>query len=349
MLNYICSVQKISKYWVFQLTGWIVFAFFNIYIAFLTKEISHSITIINLLFSITGIAFTHFYRNYLIKKAWINLQTEKLITNIFIASIVFSICATIVYYSLSFFFYREIIQQLKIQQLFGAFISILVLFAIWNAIYFAWNYIEKNRQGVINQLKSEALMKDLEIKAIKANLQPHFIFNSLNSIRALIDENPMLAREAITKISNILRNSISKQEETDTLANELKLVDDYLDLEKIRFEERLYFSKQIEENTLHVKVPTMMLQTLVENAIKHGISMLAEGGEIIIESFVEKENVIIQLKNTGKLKAEKTDDNNLGFGLNASRQRLHYLYNNKAAISICEKNNWVILTIKIPH
>lgn len=349
MLNYICRVQKISKYWVFQLTGWTVFAFFNIYIAFLTQEISNSIIIINLLFSITGIAFTHFYRNYLIKKAWINLQTEKLITNIFIASIVFSICATIVYYSLSFFFYREIIQQLKIQQLFGAFISILILFAIWNAIYFAWNYIEHNRQGVINQLKSEALMKDLEIKAIRANLQPHFIFNSLNSIRALIDENPMLAREAITKISNILRNSISKQEETDTLENELKLVEDYLDLEKIRFEERLHFSKQIEENTLHVKVPTMMLQTLVENAIKHGISMLAEGGEIIIESFVEKENVIIQIKNTGNLKTIKTQDNSLGFGLHASRQRLHYLYNNKAELSIREKNNWVILTIKIPH
>ena len=349
MLNYICKVQKISKYLAFQLTGWTAFAFFNIYIAFLTREINISIIIINLLFSVSGILLTHIYRNYLIKKEWIKLQTEKLITHIFIASVVFSACATIIYYSLSFIFYREIIQQLIFQQLFGAFISILILFAIWNAIYFIWNYIEHNRQVVINQLKSEALMKDLEIKSIRANLQPHFIFNSLNSIRALIDENPILARDAITKISNILRNSISKQEETDSLENELKLVEDYLDLEKIRFEERLHFSKQIEENTLHVKVPTMMLQTLVENAIKHGISMLAEGGEIIIKSFIENENVIIQIKNTGNLKTIKTNENSLGFGLHASQQRLHYLYGNKAELSIYEKNNWVMLTIKIPH
>ena len=349
MLNYICNVQKISKYSVFQLTGWTVFAFFNIYIAFLTQEISISIIIINLLFSIAGMLLTHVYRNYLIKKKWIKLQSEKLIANIFYASIIFSICSTIVYYSLSFIFYNEIIQQLKFQQLVGAFISILILFAIWNALYFIWNYIEKNRQVVINQLKSEALMKDLEIKSIRANLQPHFIFNSLNSIRALIDENPMLAREAITKISNILRNSISKQEELDTLENELKLVEDYLDLEKIRFEERLHFSKQMDENTLHVKVPTMMLQTLVENAIKHGISMLSEGGEIIIQSFVENEYVIIQIKNTGNLKTINTNENSLGFGLHASQQRLNYLYDNKAELSICEKNNWVILTIKIPH
>lgn len=348
MLNYICNVQKISKYSVFQITGWTVFAFFNIYIAFLTQEISFSIIIINLLFSIAGILLTHVYRNYLIKKKWIKLQSEKLIANIFYASIIFSICSTIVYYSLSFIFYNEIIQQLKFQQLVGAFISILILFAIWNALYFIWNYIEKNRQVVINQLKSEALMKDLEIKSIRANLQPHFIFNSLNSIRALIDENPMLAREAITKISNILRNSISKQEEMDTLENELKLVEDYLDLEKIRFEERLHFSKQMNENTLHIKVPTMMLQTLVENAIKHGISMLSEGGEIIIQSFVENEYVIIQIKNTGNLKTINTNENSLGFGLHASQQRLNYLYDNKSELSICEKNNWVILTIKIP-
>ena len=329
MLNYICNVQKISKYSVFQITGWTVFAFFNIYIAFLTQEISFSIIIINLLFSIAGMLLTHVYRNYLIKKKWIKLQSEKLIANIFYASIIFSICSTIVYYSLSFIFYNEIIQQLKFQQLVGAFISILILFAIWNALYFIWIYIEKNRQVVINQLKSEALMKDLEIKSIRANLQPHFIFNSLNSIRALIDENPMLAREAITKISNILRNSISKQEELDTLENELKLVEDYLDLD--------------------IKVPTMMLQTLVENAIKHGISMLSEGGEIIIQSFVENEYVIIQIKNTGNLKTINTNENSLGFGLHASQQRLNYLYDNKAELSICEKNNWVILTIKIPH
>lgn len=90
----------------------------------------------------------------------------------------------------------------------------------------------------------EASVKDLEIRTIRSNLQPHFIFNSLNSIRALIDENPELARNAITQISNILRNSITNQEITDSLENELKLVNDYLALEKIRFEERLQYQQK---------------------------------------------------------------------------------------------------------
>lgn len=348
MLDYICTVLKISKYWIFQLSGWGVFAFFNIYIAYLTREINSSVIIINLLLSLIGIFLTHLYRNFLIKHNWILLQTEKLMTNVFFASIFFTLSYAFFYYLLSFFFYREVIQQLKVQHILGAFISILILFGLWNAIYFAWSYVETNRQILINKLKSEAAMKDLEIKAIRANLQPHFIFNSLNSIRALIDEDPEEARNAITKISNILRNSISKQEETDTLENELKLVDDYLDLEKIRFEERLHFSKNIEEQTLPIQVPTMMLQTLVENAVKHGISMLEQGGEIFIETFIDNNKCYIKIINTGKLNKTKVHENSLGFGLNASQQRLNYLYKNEAELKIEEINNQVILTIKIP-
>lgn len=130
------------------------------------------------------------------------------------------------------FLYRESFHSLKIASLFGSIISVFLLFGCWSLIYFAWGNVEKNRNNVIHQLTLESTMKDLEIKTIRSNLQPHFIFNALNSIRALIDENPGQAREAITHISNILRNSITKQEPTDTLANELSLVDDYLALEK---------------------------------------------------------------------------------------------------------------------
>ena len=107
---------------------------------------------------------THLYRNFLVKNQWINLSTERLMLNVFIASFVFSFCYALVYYLLSFFFYFEIIEQLKMQHVFGAFISIFILFGIWNAIYFAWNYIENNRQILIKKLQTEALMKDLEIK-----------------------------------------------------------------------------------------------------------------------------------------------------------------------------------------
>ena len=339
---------KVSKYWIFQFSGWSIFAFFNIYIAFLTREINVSIIFLNILLSILGVLLTHFYRNFLLKQNWILLETEKLLKKVFVAAGLFGLTYTIIYYIFVFFFFKGVILQLKLEDLVGAFISILILFGIWNAIYFSWNYIENNRMILINRLKMESTLKDLELKTIRANLQPHFIFNSLNSIRALIDEDPELARTAITKISNILRNSITKQEATDTLENELKLVDDYLDLEKIRFEERLVFSKQIDKNTLQIQVPTMMLQTLVENAVKHGISMSEAGGYISISSFIENENVHIEIKNTGLLTETKNNKNSLGFGLSSSQQRLKILYNQEATLDLIEKNNEVILTITIP-
>jgi LytS/YehU family sensor histidine kinase len=117
------------------------------------------------------------------------------------------------------------------------------------------------------------MVKELELQTIKAHINPHFIFNSLNSIRALVDENPERARKAVTELSNILRSSLqSDKMETVSLQKELSIVKDYLALEYMRFEDRLKIVYDIDEDTLDRPVPPMMLQTLVENAIKHGIS-----------------------------------------------------------------------------
>ena len=228
----------------------------------------------------------------------------------------------------------------------GSWISSCVLLGIWVAIYFVWRYIENSRSALINRLQLESEMKDMEIKTLRSNLQPHFIFNSLNSIRALIDEDPNLAREAITKISNILRNSISKQEATDSLQNELQLTLDYLALEKIRFEDRLQFTTDISTDTLDIQIPTMMLQTLVENAIKHGISSMEHGGEIKIESSLANNTLVLKVKNSGKL-STKTHEESLGFGLQSSRKRLDHLYATHASLRIEEEADQVIVTVLI--
>ncbi len=140
-------------------------------------------------------------------------------------------------------------------------------------IYIVYHYVEKNRNDQLDRLKLETTVKELELKTIKSHINPHFIFNSLNSIRALVDENPKRARRAITELSNILRSSMqAEKSETVTLERELDIVKDYLALEQMRFEERLKIEFDIDEDTLQQQVPPMMLQTLVENAIKHGIS-----------------------------------------------------------------------------
>jgi two-component system, LytTR family, sensor kinase len=340
-------VYFFSKYFAFQIFGWGFFATTNIYIANVTHELSKGVFSINILLALFGLLFTHFYRYLIIHQKWKKSSTEKIIPYVLLATGTLTYLYIGVYYLLSklFNFYGWMSIQFDIN--IGSFIAAFVLFIIWNGIYFAWHYIEYNRGLVIERLELESHMKDLEIKTIKANLQPHFIFNSLNSIRALIDENPLLAREAITKISRILRQSISQQEATDTLANELQLVEDYLDLEKIRFEERLHFSKTIEPATLQMKVPTMMLQTIVENAIKHGISKLEAGGEIIVNASVSVNTLHIQVINSGSLKSDGTEANSLGFGLSSTRQRLALLYQSNAAFNIQEVGNFVQVDIYI--
>jgi LytS/YehU family sensor histidine kinase len=179
-------------------------------------------------------------------------------------------------------------------------------------------------------------VKSLELKTIKSHINPHFIFNALNSIRALIDEDPNRARQAVTGLSKILRSSMqSDQQEIITLEKELDIVKDYLALELIRFEDRLKVCYEIEEETLDNPIPPMMLQTLVENAIKHGIGKTIEGGEIVILAKEFNHQYELKVVNTGRLDKEPLHE---GFGLTSTSNRLNLIFGEKAAFSIYQSD-----------
>jgi LytS/YehU family sensor histidine kinase len=222
-----------------------------------------------------------------------------------------------------------------------------VYFFIWNLIYFTYHYVSKSRKQQLDTLQLEALVKELELKTIKAHINPHFIFNALNSIRALIDEEPSRARRAVTELSNILRSSLKAEKgETVTFEEELKIVKDYLALENMRFEERLQVSYEIDNDTLSLQVPPMMLQTLVENAIKHGISKQVRGGVVRIISNIRNQQHVLQVQNTGTLKGGVADG---GFGLSSTQDRLSLLYGNHARFEIRQlSDNLVQATVTIP-
>lgn len=209
-----------------------------------------------------------------------------------------------------------------------------ILIALWLLIYLVWHYINKNRNDQLDKLRLEATVKSLELKTIKSHINPHFIFNAHNSIRALVDENPQRARQAITQLSNILRSSMQVEKmETVALQQELDIVNDYLALEHMRFEERLRIEMNIDENTLTQPIPPMMLQTLVENAIKHGISKHVSGGTIKISSRFKHGSHEIVVLNTGNLNGHSNNGVE-GFGIISTQQRLNLLYQGKARFEI---------------
>ncbi len=220
-----------------------------------------------------------------------------------------------------------------------------ILIALWMLIYMVWHYVLKNGRDQVERLQLEKTVKELEIKTIKSHINPHFIFNSLNSIRALVEENPTRARTAITELSNILRSSLQVEKlETVPLERELSIVKDYLALEQTRFEERLQVNFDIDEKTLQQPIPPMMLQTLVENAIKHGISKRINGGVINIISRFEGKQLELLVQNTGRIQNDAE-----GFGINSTRNRLQFLHNGNSVFSISNLNeNLVQARITMP-
>lgn len=280
---------------------------------------------------------SHIMRGVIKAVELLNKNVNVQLVGFVLVSFGFAVIVGILETYLSMFLDLEYNEESKfdvLQKIISNFFTSFIYFFIWNCIYFIYHYISQTRKNQFDNLKLEALVKSLELKTIKSHINPHFIFNALNSIRALIDEDPVRARHAVTGLSKILRSSMqSDQQEIISLEKELDIVKDYLALELIRFEDRLRVVYQIDEETLDNPIPPMMLQTLVENAIKHGIGKTVEGGEIIIATTEHPDFYELKVINTGKLDMSTEHE---GFGLASTANRLNLIYGGKASFSILQ-------------
>jgi len=344
------AMSRNKRYWIFQLCGWGLFALINIFFAYSfdkmgSAEEQEKFYFRLIIFIVNGFLFSHLMRYIIIGFNLLQRRLEfQLILFTFI-TVVFAFVAAILESSVLVQFglesknaaFKDNFFLLVIYEAFSMFI----LYLIWNLIYFMYHFITKSQKQQLDTLKLEALVKELELKTIKAHINPHFIFNSLNGIRALIDEDPTRARNAITELSNILRSSMQTDKlESVSLEKELNIVKDYLALENMRFEDRLRVEYEIDEDTLDQPVPPMMLQTLVENAIKHGISKQIMGGKIRIVSDFKDHYHELAVQNTGKLVNGTAKGD--GFGLPSTLNRLSLLYGEKARFSIKQLTSEVV-------
>jgi LytS/YehU family sensor histidine kinase len=172
------------------------------------------------------------------------------------------------------------------------------------------------------------------LRLLQSQLNPHFLFNSLNGLRSLIADDPDRARDAVTQLSRILRYTLaSSDEELMTLERELELVEDYLALESMRLADRLRIERDIDAAARTVRVPAMLLQTLVENAIKHGIAALKSGGTVRLGARVEKGELVLRVSNPRETDAAEPSAAT-GTGLRNARQRLHLLFGERAQLNL---------------
>ena len=339
------SKQKL--YWFCQLFGWTLLIAVE-YLAYLFEDGFDPDALYLALANITlGVTLTHLYRLMIRRWNWVRLPFFRLAPRVLISVFILALIMTMV----NLPFDRLIVPQYFIDEpwvMFGYLMSWGKTMLAWVLSYTAYHYVEETRQFEIEKILLKTSIRESEAKVLRSQLNPHFVFNALNSIRALVYEDPVKAQQGITQLSNILRNSLlADRRKTVELREEIKTVDDYLALEKVRYEDRLQARVALDARTLFWQVPPMMLQTLVENAIKHGVSQVVGGGFVEITSRLEETDrglsdlCHIVIRNTGTL-GSVNESKSGGFGLKNTVQRLELLFGADAHFIIEQETDGIV-------
>jgi len=206
---------------------------------------------------------------------------------------------------------------------------------IWNAVRIERKLEEQGR-----------LLLEARLDALQRQINPHFLFNTLNSIASLVRSKPELAREMIVKLANILRMLLREREAFVPLGEELMFTDDYLDIEVVRFGDKLRVVKEIAEDTLEVAVPSMLLQPLIENSIKHGLEPRISGGTVTLRSRLERGRLVIEIEDDGvgvepggavAGPVSGLEREGSGIGMRNVRERMQVLYGESAQVEMVSR------------
>jgi hypothetical protein len=346
--------KREAIYWSAQIFGWSTYVLLAAVRGYLLDALNLGLLKFLITTFVLGILLSNLYRSFIIWQKWDALPLPSLILRVLLSNIIIGFVFTLLQAGVSDLFFSENKKLLipPYEDVFFLAINWIVIFILWSAIYFAVKFLRNYRSEEIKNLKYAALKHEVELNNLKSQLNPHFMFNSMNSIRALIDEEPNSAKDAVTRLSNLLRSSLlTGKKKFIPLAEELKLVKDYLALEKIRYEERLMTQIEIDPELMFCMIPPLMLQTLVENSIKHGISTLPEGGKLIIRATKEEDHYELSVLNSGYFEP-KSNSSSTKVGLQNTRKRLKLLYGNHSKFSIeniqIDKKDFVLTKLRLP-
>ncbi len=223
----------------------------------------------------------------------------------------------------------------------------------WSGLYFGIKYYRQLQDQTEQTLKATSAAHQAQLKMLRYQLNPHFLFNTLNAISTLIlDGANDTANKAVTRLSDFLRYTLDNDPESRVkLGSELDALDLYLEIEKVRFGDRLIIEKSVETKALQALVPSLILQPLIENAIKYAISPSEDGGTLRISARVQRQTLILQLSDTGPgLGAANGDFKSSGVGLKNTRERLQQLYGEQQAFTLAPNEpSGLTITINIPY
>jgi hypothetical protein len=330
-------------YWALQFAGWTLYFWSQASgeVIFADVPWSKSATLWGGI-CLSGLALTHLLRSIIKREQWLALPPGALLVRMLIATALLAATLFGINIALSLMefgtpvapilgaFYRRLSPG---GQLFNQFVSSLLVTLIWIGLYLGFAVQRHRYEAQLHQAELARLLHAAELRLLKAQLNPHFLFNALNGLRALIADEPARAQDGVTQLARTLRYTLaSGEDEVVSLARELDMVNDYLALEGLRLADRLDVVRNITPEALQARVPVMLVQPLVENAIKHGIAQLKQGGTLRIEAHVANADLNMLIHNPRPMDAPLPAAQ--GTGLKNSSERLRLLFGGRASLRL---------------
>jgi hypothetical protein len=336
MANPSAATSRHDKLYILaQGVGWGGFTLAYFGLAQLNKGLTLNQACVFVATNITGFLLSHLYRVWINRRGWKQLGWPALLVRVVLGTLALSVLWTLVTWPL--FNLIENTSSRTSRSPRSSFTRCSTACGstrCGRCSTFGYHIADRYRRSEVERAQLTATVKEAELRALKSQVNPHFIFNALNSLRALIDEDPARARLAVTQLANLLRYSLqSGQLETVPFEDELRIVNDYLALEQVRHEERLRLRLDVAPETLQLPVPPMLLQTLVENAVKYGISTAHRRRRDRHHRALRRRRLRLQVTNPGELPRRRRAgpgprrlNGSTGVGLRNAAERLRLLF-----------------------
>jgi LytS/YehU family sensor histidine kinase len=304
-------------YWICQIAGWLAYALINAAVIPVPGALPWTLA-----GSAIGLALTHGLRAVAKRQRWAGLPLWKLGLRAVLASVLLS--------AISIGLGSLIRGEKPAAAHLVFFANLSAVYLGWQLIYFGAQWLMRARRAELYELQSRAAAQAAELRALKAQLDPHFLFNALNGIRAMIAIDPPRAQDLITQLAALLRHALSGAD-TVPLSRELEVVKSYLAIEGARLEDRLRVRLDVPDDCLGAQVPALLVQSLVENGIKHGVARLPAGGEIALSARLHGGELHLEVANSAAVNGRS---DGTGLGLQNARDRLRLLFGETARLDL---------------
>lgn len=333
-----------SLYWKCQVAGWSFYGLLAAGIPTLYGGMRWTVALRAAIGIALGLLLTEQLRRFMLRRGWPALSPRRLAPRVVLAGVV---VAGLMLLALLPLLLRTITAADPAGPLTTIFSIHLIFVLAWILLYLGHHNLRRVHMADAEKLRLELVVRETELSALRAQLNPHFLFNSLNSLRGLITENPARAQEAVTGLAALLRYTLRlSRARTVMLEDELEATKHYLELESLRFEHRLHYEIESNVGTRNFAVPPMLIQNLVENAIKHGISRLPQGGRVHVAVWRSPRDLHIRVTNTGTLAVDPARE---GIGVTNSRKRLRLLFGDRVEFQLRQlESNEVACEVVLP-